>query len=337
MKLKSRLTRHASTGKVSVSWHADSSLHDNSSIGVYHCLPTQKKSKWDWRIALRKTPTTGTLEHQQVLPIAVSTKDCDAYFLLGTFNETHQHCVLSGSEANRISSTHRVAVTAEDTFEYIRKRAKGAIKRMKQALDGDITQVDPKVIVFCQRVLSEVEMDWIAQYWLQGLEHDKMHVWWQKPMQTLELLWLTLEELTFQLYEKCISSPERVPRLAVKGFLLELESRQNNREQWDLRREDKIYQRRIAPGFRPVARPMFDPSASNRLNKNLEVAIAAISKVRKRQLEVEMKTEKIKPTFPTGTGAIRNRSINKKWATSANKRRGPNTRDDKGPSKRKKH
>lgn len=151
-------------GKVSVSWHADSSLEENSSIGVYHCLPTQKASKWDWRIALRRNEDN-TAQGRNIPPIAVATKDKDAYFLLGTFNETHQHCVLSGSESNRISSTHRVALSSEDTYDYIRKRAKGAIKRMEAALKGDIGKVDPKVIRFCQRVLTELEMDWIAQYW----------------------------------------------------------------------------------------------------------------------------------------------------------------------------
>jgi len=275
-------------GKVSVSWHADSSLESNSSIGVYHCLPAQRSTKWDWKIALRRTPESGE-STGDILPVVASTKDGDAYFLLGTFNESHQHCVLAGSESNRISSTHRVAVTEEDTYDYIRKRAKGALKRFRLQLDGERTAIDPKVIVYCQRVLTEVESEWIAQYWLQGAEHDKMHVWWQKPMRALEAIWQALEELTFEFYEMCTDEPDSIPRLAVKGFLLELESRHMQRQQWDERRADKIYQRRIQVAYRPVARPEFSAENRRRLAKDLGPAIQELKEVRQKLMGVKKK------------------------------------------------
>lgn len=300
---------HYGMGKVSVSWHADSSLESNSSIGVYHCLPTQRPAKWDWRIALRRSPENGNTDKKSPPPIALNTKDGDVYFLLGRFNETHQHCVLSGSEANRISSTHRVAVTKEDTFEYIRKRAKGALKRFRLQLEMEPSKMDAKVIVFCQRVLAEVEFDWIAQYWLQGAEHDKMHVWWQQPIRTLEALWVSLEELTCKLFHMCIEGTTSVPRLVVKGFLLELESRQSSREQWDKRRADKIYQRRISPEFRPVERPVFDSSTGKQLTKDLTETIAALSIVREQQLRLlksgephQGKTDQCQPPMQVSHG-----------------------------------
>ena len=111
-------------GKASVSWHADSSLQDHSSIGVYHTLPTQKACIWDWKIALRQNPDTPDV----VQPVVVPTKSGDVYFLLGQFNHTHQHMVLAGSTTRRISSTHRVAVTDTDTYEYIRDRCSTALK-----------------------------------------------------------------------------------------------------------------------------------------------------------------------------------------------------------------
>jgi hypothetical protein len=60
------------------------------------------------------------------------------------------------------------------------------------------SNLEAKVIVYCHRILTEVEMEWMAQYWLQGAEHNKMHAWWQRPMRTFEALWSSLEELTFQ-------------------------------------------------------------------------------------------------------------------------------------------
>ena len=269
-------------GKVSVSWHADSSLEKNSSIGVYHCLPSQKSTKWDWRIGLRPIPDRSE-NVSEITPVVTSTKDGDVYFLLGTFNETHQHCVLSGSECNRISSTHRVAVTQEDTYEYIKQRAKGALKRFRLQLEGERSKMDPKVIVYCQRVLSEVEFEWIAQYWLQGAEHDKMHTWWQGPMRALEILWQSMEELTFQLYHVCVTESESLPRLVLKGFLVELQYRQEHRTQWDERRADKIYQRRIQAPYRPVVnRPNFEDAsaAGKRLGKDLKPVIDSLVKIR---------------------------------------------------------
>ena len=288
-------------GKVSVSWHADSSLVDNSSIGVYHCLPTQRNSKWDWKIALRplaieSKDNTGSTKRDNKStipkPVVVNTKDGDAYFLLGNFNMKHQHCVLAGSQANRISSTHRVAVTIEDTYDYILKRVKIARKRFRlqmetipPSLQSPVVGLDAKVIRYCQRILTEVEMEWIAQYWLQGDQHDKMRVWWQKPMKTLEAYWCALEVYTYRLFEFLLSriaSNDTVPIDVVKVLIIEFKTRQSFREQWDERRSDKIYQRRVSEEFRPVARPIFENNDEvkideRRLPKDLTSAIQALS------------------------------------------------------------
>jgi hypothetical protein len=262
-------------GKISVSWHADSSLEPYSDIGVYHCLPTQKATKWDWKIALRPYPDG---EDKDVLPIVATTKDGDAYFLMGSFNHTHQHSVLAGTQANRISSTHRVAVTAEDTYQYISKRVKRALKHFRKEMEKSPLQWDAEVLVDCQHALTEVEMEWIAQYWLQGDQHNTMHVWWQKPMKSLETLWSTLEQLTYQVYQTCLTAtPSTVPRAVVKGLLNELTARHRLREQWDERRADKIYQRRITPPFRPVAHPVFTDNVSDQLPGDLTSATRELS------------------------------------------------------------
>ena len=256
-------------GKVSVSWHADSSLETGSSIGVYHCLPTQRSTKWDWRIALRPSPDSTKIDGDKsksppAKPVVVNTKDGDAYFLLGDFNETHQHCVLAGSVSNRISSTHRVAVTQEDTYDYILKRVKIARKRFRLQMEAigsnssfEGNGLDAKVIRYCQRVLTEVEMEWIAQYWLQGAQHDKMHTWWQRPMKTLEAYWRALEAATWNLLDHLCSGNKSVPVDVVKVLINEFKTRLSLRQQWDERRSDKIYQRRITEEYRPVARPDF--------------------------------------------------------------------------------
>ncbi len=99
-------------------------------------------------------------------------------------------------------------------------------------------------------------------------------------MRTLEALWLSLEELTCELYHLCVQEATTVSRLVMKGFLLELESRQTQRQQWDERRADKIYQRRIQEPYRPVARPIFDENDSKRMAKDLSHAIQKLKEVR---------------------------------------------------------
>jgi hypothetical protein len=173
-----------------------------------------------------------------------------------------------------------VAVTAEDTYQYISKRVKRALKHFRKELEKSPLQWDAEVLVDCQHALTEVEMDWIAQYWLQGDQHNTMHVWWQKPMKSLETLWSTLEQLTYQVYQTCLTAtPSTVPRVVVKGLLNELTARHRLREQWIERRADKIYQRRITPPFRPVAHPVFTDNVSDQLPGDLTCATRELSGV----------------------------------------------------------
>jgi hypothetical protein len=92
----------------------------------------------------------------------------------------------------------------------------------------------------------------------------------------------------------CLQDTARIiPRDVVHGLLTELTARQKLRLKWDERRADKIYQRRIATEFRPVARPIFPGSASTsrddavsqpqqqqqRLPKDLSSAIRDLSRI----------------------------------------------------------
>lgn len=280
-------------GKASVSWHADSSLQDYSSIGVYHTLPTQKACTWDWKIALRQNPEldTAAATTAPVQPVVVPTKSGDLYFLLGEFNHTHQHMVLAGSASHRISSTHRVAVTATDTYEYIRDRCSTALKSAKAELKNKKSSADWNVPVLLevQNVLTEVEFEWIAQYWIQGAQHDVQHLWWQAPIQALEQAWGALEKLTFKIYQRCITAAEAAsdtpPPELVAGLLAAMQTRQDLRTKWDDRRSDKIYKRRISRPYQPVEHPVFattladDDNSTKRLSKDLTVAIQLLSRV----------------------------------------------------------
>lgn len=264
-------------GKASVSWHADSGLQDYSSIGVYHTLPTQKAAKWDWKIALRKNNETNDDNQNNnptvPPPVVVPTEPGDLYFLLSDFNHTHQHMVLAGSQTHRISSTHRVALTASDTYEYIKNRISHALHTLKAGLqhpDGPSIEV----VQESQNTLTEVELEWIAQYWVQGAQHDVMHVWWQAPIRALEEAWNALEKYTCRLFHLAMASQKFE---LIQTLHAAFQTRQEMRIRWDERRADKIYKRRISRPFQPVERPVFEKASRKRLPKDLTEAIAQLS------------------------------------------------------------
>ena len=277
--------------KVSVSWHSDSSLELGSSIAVYQCLPTQKSRAWDWKIALRPAPgvesqqssptTTTTTTTVPPPSIVVPTKAGDVYFMLGDFNDRFQHMVVAGSSTCRISSTHRVATTKTDTYSYILQRVRNAKKTLKKQLKHwkkDQTPLDITSILDAQAALTEVELEWIAQYWVQGARHDVLHVWWQGPMRELERYWLLLEDLTFQLYIACLDTTAPVPIEMVRGLLAAFKTRNTLRRRWDKRRADNVYQRQIVREYQPVEHPVFLKSPTM-LPKDLSTAIQNLSQL----------------------------------------------------------
>jgi len=187
--------------------------------------------------------------------------------------------VLAGSSQRRISSTHRVATTDKDTYQYILRRVKTALKRFQNELEKDDDNIDYRVILFSQKVLTELEMEWIAQYWLQGATHNTQHVWWQKPMEILSRLWENLEELTFVIYTRCIESSSAMPQTVIDALLEEFKIRHRQRELWDERRGDAVYKKRMREDQRPIARPLF-VDRQDRLPKFLLNPIENLSAVK---------------------------------------------------------
>lgn len=146
--------------------------------------------------------------------------------------------------------------------------------------------MDARVIIFCQKVLTEIEMEWIAQYWLQGVQHDKLHAWWQKPMNKLEALWLSLEAYTFRLHHSCMKMSSLIPFPVVVAFLEELKIRRKLRKFWDERRSDKIYLKRVSEQSRPVERPAFG-QRDDQLPKDLSSAVDGLARMLKARKRVQ--------------------------------------------------
>ncbi|KAF0719040.1 Aste57867_1324 [Aphanomyces stellatus] len=274
-------------GKVSVSWHADSSLQDYSSIGVYHTLlPTkqkQPKTRCDWRIALRLSPEVPGAD--QTPPLVLPTDDGDAYYLNGDFNHFHQHMVLSGT-AVRVSSTHRVAVTDEDTLQYIQARVKTAVVSSESKTPFRLDEAEHVRVE--QATITTVEMDWIRQYWIQGAKHDELHVDWQAPMQKLEGQWRLLEGRTKTLVDALLETHDTAHLKVLKAVLEGLRARQAGRDQFVHRMRDKVF-KRIHADFQPMERPTWDETR-RLLPKDLTDTIATLN-THKQALEKEKKKQ----------------------------------------------
>jgi len=204
--------------KCTVSWHADSTLEHFSSIAVYNCLKRETLTtntddcagEGSWRIALRvlphaegpsagklKSQLEGNAETHMAPPIAFPLPDRWSYFLLDDFNHHHQHAVLVGN-ADRFASTHRVCRTEGHTFQSIKQKCQCAIEISR------VQMGTPKNIKAIQTALTEVEFEWIRQFYVQGQIHSNLHVWWHKPMEELISFWGKLEELTIKVIAQAL-------------------------------------------------------------------------------------------------------------------------------------
>ena len=255
-------------GKVSVSWHADSALQDFSSIGVYHTLLSKPTAGCDWRIALRKSPEV----EDGTPPIVVSTKSGDTYYLLGDFNHHRQHMVLAGSGV-RVSSTHRVAVETEDTLDYILFKT----KTVMALLQDDNIALESEKLNTIQALLTELEMEWIRQYWSQGKTHHALHIDWHKPISKLEKSWKALEMFTHDLFLTYTVHHTQVDDIksllkCVKVLRCALETRQRHRSTWKTRLDDKAY-RKLSSDHQPIHRPELNTTDRTMLPEELTTSI----------------------------------------------------------------
>ena len=199
-------------GRCSVSWHADSSLEHFSSIGVYHTILSQDKvdnflqkkgaecknetkrgnnhddSSDRWSVALRvahnsegpESSKRGTDIESAVVtsapPIAISLPSRSSYYLLDDFNHHHQHAVLvndndksraKGAAGIRFASTHRL-LRESHNVHFILNRCKTACKNFNKK--------GPKIWRSEQLLLTEIESEWIRQFFIQGQGH-KANLW----------------------------------------------------------------------------------------------------------------------------------------------------------------
>ncbi|CAM9769868.1 unnamed protein product [Ectocarpus sp. 6 AP-2014] len=145
---------------------------------------------------------------EQVLtpPLLIPLKSGDAYFLLDDFNHFHEHAVVSGSSTLRYSSTHRVADTDGNTFSHVQKRCEQALAGGGSAAAGGDDQILNLAQVRAeQALLTELESEWLNQFWVQGRRHASLHPWWRGPMALVLATWRELERRTSLTVQRLMS------------------------------------------------------------------------------------------------------------------------------------
>jgi len=192
--------------KVTVSWHADSTLDHFSTIAVYHCTKPSGAADANadgvgassnpefrddsWRVSMRvwldaEGPNQGKpssrseeMRDKYVAPaVAVALPKKAVYYLMDDFNHHHQHAVLAGT-THRYASTHRVCRTDGHTFQSIKSRCVAA-------LQGTDKQYAVAKVRSEQLTMSEVEFEWVRQFYIQGQKHHDFHEWWRVAMGVL--------------------------------------------------------------------------------------------------------------------------------------------------------
>lgn len=206
MEYSADLKPEPSTGEgwCAVSWHADSSLEHYSSIAVYHTLSHENVESGKWSIGLRvalnaegpQASRRGTGIETSIVtdtpPIVVTLPSRSTYYLLDDFNHHHQHVVLAEGEVEgiRYSSTHRLLRDSHNVT-FILERCKNVI--------GNFHKKGMRVWRSEQLLLTEIESEWIRQFFVQGQKHHNI-LWnaWSEPIQQLLKYWSQLEERTKQ-------------------------------------------------------------------------------------------------------------------------------------------
>jgi alpha-ketoglutarate-dependent dioxygenase FTO len=191
-------------GKASVSWHKDSGLVDFSSIAVYHSLrnvsdinTNSTTENVPWRVALRVAS-----KDTQTPPLSVPLPSGSLYYLLDDFNHQHEHTVLAGSSQLRYSSTHRVERKGRGTWQYIRNKSVELLGNGEHIKSDDEQKLSEKRSDRIKRtraqqqLLTEIEFEWLRQWYIQGKEHAMKHPYWHKPMKLLESWFEQLHNLT---------------------------------------------------------------------------------------------------------------------------------------------
>ena len=197
-------------GKISVGWHRDSGLKDFSTIAVYQTLQgsssSSKKASDSWGVALRAMDGGSGGPLSSVPALMVPLPSGSLYYMLDDFNHNHEHAVIAGADGIRYSSTHRVAREGQGTWQYIRDKIQSFFDVASKfnlsegtfvVRDVSSKKAKEKLVTHVralQNLMTEIEFEWLRQWYVQGRKHAALHPYWHKPVEVLCNSFLKLEQ-----------------------------------------------------------------------------------------------------------------------------------------------
>jgi len=308
-------------GKVSVSWHADSSLENDSTIAVYCAhrledgtfantdegrkkLKKLKKEKKEARRA-SKEPKTPTPKWQVALRVVHdiagpnSKQEGKSDSIRADDDKTPAVCVETHDGdvyymLGDFNHHHQHAVLAgESCTRYTSTHRVGltdghTFESIKRRCLSSLEKGSPHEQA---TALAEVEFEWIRQFYVQGERHRAAHKWWWGAMKELEALWSRLNAAVVSQLDSLIAAPEAT------GVILDAMTiakgdgtkRHKLRMAWASRYEDKVWMKIGEEGSVPVRCPIDDvlSTEKDRLPK-LDEAMRALSSEKKKTKECHM-------------------------------------------------
>ena len=263
-------------GKTSVGWHRDSGLRDFSSIAVYQSLKdTPPNESHPWAVALRAMDGGSGGVLNDVPPLVVPLPSGSLYYMLDDFNHNHEHAVIAGGGGIRYSSTHRVAREGAGTWQYIRDKVQSFLSTMEQfdmekgiVKDSDSSTPDQSSrkrsekklmshVRAQQNLKTEIEFEWIRQWYIQG--HCRIHSnpYWHDPIKSLVSSLGELEEASSKLLNLLSSSSQGMSHVTEDLYDVLIEAyteRSRLRSMWIERYRDPIFDN-IPEDERPIPCP----------------------------------------------------------------------------------
>ena len=273
-------------GKISVGWHRDSGLKDFSSIAVYQSLKETSSSNKNesWGVALRAMNGGAGGALEDVPPLMIPLPSGSLYYMLDDFNHAHEHAVIAGSDGIRYSSTHRVAREGAGTWQYIRDKIQsfsstrsdfdmdlGVVKDSAATSNLSLRKKREKLVSHLraqQNLITEIEFEWLRQWFVQGKKHALAHPYWHQPIRILCSSYCELEEAAskmINLLKKMSNDGMGESHVTEDLFdvLIEaLTERCRLRSSWKERYRDPIFAN-IAEDERPFSCPCLDREKDN--------------------------------------------------------------------------
>lgn len=230
--------------------------------------------KTPWEVALRVASTD-----TRTPAVSVPLPSGSIYYLLDDFNHQHEHAVISGSESLRYSSTHRVARDGAGTWQYIRDKCESILSSEtclsilqsagnKNALSKYSNTSKKKQLCkevrACQRLITELEFEWIRQWFIQGRKHASLHPYWINPMKRLEESYRQLNLVTSYInlqLEECSKTKSDIIIEDLFDVTIEsIENRFNLRRDWNQRLKDSIF-KTLPDDVKPFVSTTFEQSS----------------------------------------------------------------------------